>query len=76
MVARCLSGISTGGSRDFSDGNGGTLKEYGYYRAASGTDLQGETVMLDAPFIYLGAVPTIGTNLLSSLLLLTLSMVT
>ena len=54
MVARCLSGISTGGSRDFSDGNGGTLKEYGYYRAVSGTDLQGETVMLDAPFIYLG----------------------
>ena len=54
MVARCLSGISTGGSRDFSDGAGGTLKEYGYYRATSGTDLQGETVMLDAPFIYLG----------------------
>ena len=55
MVARCLSGISTGGSRDFNDGNGGTLKEYGYYRAASGTDLQGETVMLDAPFMYLGS---------------------
>ena len=55
MVARCLSGISTGGTRTFDDGNGGTLEEYGYYRAASGTDLQGETVMLDAPFMYLGS---------------------
>jgi FlaG/FlaF family flagellin (archaellin) len=46
---RCASGISSSGSRTFSNG----LVEYGYLRSHSGNDLAGETVMMDAPFMYL-----------------------
>jgi FlaG/FlaF family flagellin (archaellin) len=46
---RCASGLSTGGTRTFSNG----LVEYGYIRSHSGNDLAGETVMMDAPFMYL-----------------------
>jgi len=48
---RCASGISTGGSRTFSNG----LVEYGYLRSHGGNDLAGETVMMDSPFMYLRA---------------------
>ena len=48
---RCT-GISTSGSRTYSNG----LVEYGYLRSQnSGNDLAGETVMMDAPFMYLRA---------------------
>ena len=46
---RCASGLSSSGSRTFSNG----LVEYGYLRSHSGNDLAGETVMMDAPFMYL-----------------------
>ena len=48
---RCASGISSTGSRTFSNG----LVEYGYLRSHSGNDLAGETVMMDAPFMYLAS---------------------
>ena len=51
MVANCAGYLSTGGSRDLSDGNGGTYKEYGYYAATPG-DLSGKTIMMDIPFFY------------------------
>jgi hypothetical protein len=41
-------GLSTGGERTFSNG----MTEYGYYYAFNGNDLEGETVMMDAPFLY------------------------
>jgi hypothetical protein len=41
-------GLSTGGEREFSNG----MTEYGYYYAFNGNDLEGETVMMDAPFLY------------------------
>jgi len=41
-------GLSTSGSRTFSNG----MTEYGYYYAFDGTDLEDETVMMDAPFLY------------------------
>lgn len=46
---RCASGISSTGSRTFTNG----LVEYGYLRSHSGNDLAGETIMMDAPFMYL-----------------------
>ena len=46
--ARCT-GLSSSSSRTFSNG----LVEYGYLRSHSGNDLAGETVMMDAPFMYL-----------------------
>ena len=46
---RCASGISSTGSRTFSNG----LVEYGYLRSHGGNDMAGETVMMDAPFMYL-----------------------
>ena len=51
MVSNCAGYLSTGGSRDLSDGNGGTYKEYGYYAATPG-DLSGKTIMMDIPFFY------------------------
>ena len=51
MVSRCAGSLSTGGSRDLSDGNGGTYKEYGYYAATPG-DMSGKTIMMDIPFFY------------------------
>ena len=48
---QCAGGISTGGSRTYSNG----LVEYGYLRSHGGNDLAGETVMMDAPFMYLRA---------------------
>ena len=51
MVANCAGYLSTGGSRDLSDGNGGTYKEYGYY-AATPEDMSGKTIMMDIPFFY------------------------
>ncbi|MEC7509147.1 MAG: hypothetical protein VX965_08915, partial [Candidatus Thermoplasmatota archaeon] len=46
---RCASGLSASNSRTYSNG----LVEYGYLRSHSGNDLAGETVMMDAPFMYL-----------------------
>ena len=51
MVNRCAGSLSTSSSRDLSDGNGGTYKEYGYYGATPG-DLSGKTIMMDIPFFY------------------------
>ena len=51
MVARCAGSLSTGGSRDLSDGDGGTYKEYGYYGATPG-DMSGKTIMMDIPFFF------------------------
>ena len=46
---RCASGIGSTSSRTYSNG----LVEYGYLRSHGGNDLAGETVMMDAPFMYL-----------------------
>jgi hypothetical protein len=43
------SSLGTGSTRTYSNG----LVEYGYYYTTSGTDLEGETIMFDAPFFYL-----------------------
>ena len=43
------SSLGTGSTRTFSNG----LVEYGYYYTISGNDIAGETVMFDAPFLYL-----------------------
>jgi FlaG/FlaF family flagellin (archaellin) len=50
-LERCASGLSSSGSRTFSNG----LVEYGYLRSHSGNDLAGETVMMDAPLMYLAS---------------------
>ena len=52
MVAQCAWGLSTAGSRSMSDGNGGTVKEYGYYGGIA-KDMSNKTVMIDVPFMYL-----------------------
>mgnify|MGYP000013462230 CR=1 FL=1 len=41
--------LGTGSSRTFSNG----LVEYGYYYTVSGNDVQGDTIMFDAPIFYL-----------------------
>ena len=51
MVNRCAGSLSTSSSRDLSDGNGGTYKEYGYY-GATPEDMSGKTIMMDIPFFY------------------------
>ena len=53
MVSNCYnSWSSTGSSRTFSNG----LVEHGYYYGSiDGSDFTGETVMIDAPFLYLDA---------------------
>ena len=50
-VSNCASYLSTGGNRNLDDGNGGTVKEYGYY-AATPEDMSGKTIMMDVPFMY------------------------
>jgi len=45
----CASGLSTYNSRTYNNG----LVEYSYYYSHSGSDLEGETVMMDAAFMYL-----------------------
>ena len=35
-----------------SDGNGGTVKEYGYYGGIA-QDMSNKTVMIDVPFMYI-----------------------
>jgi hypothetical protein len=52
MVAGCTGYLSTAGSRSMSDGNGGTVKEYGYYGGIA-SDMSNKTVMIDVPFMYL-----------------------
>ena len=51
MVNRCAGSLSTSSSRDLSDGDGGTYKEYGYY-GATPEDMSGKTIMMDIPFFY------------------------
>ena len=51
-VAPCEGSFSTSGSRTLSDGDGGTVKEYGYYGGIA-EDLGNEVVMVDVPYIYL-----------------------
>ena len=48
-IENCESGLSTTQKRTYSNG----LVEYGYSYSHGGTDLQGETVMMDSPFMYL-----------------------
>ena len=52
MVARCTGYLSSSGSRSMSDGNGGTVKEYGYYGGIA-QDMSNKTVMIDVPFMYI-----------------------
>ena len=47
--APCAAGLSTYNSRTYTNG----LVEYSYYYSHSGSDLEGETVMMDAAFMYL-----------------------
>ena len=51
-VSPCDGYFSTSGSRTLSDGDGGTVKEYGYYGGVA-TSLTNEIVMIDTPFMYL-----------------------
>jgi FlaG/FlaF family flagellin (archaellin) len=51
-VAPCAGSFSTSGSRTLSDGDGGTVSEYGYYGGIS-TSLTNEVVMMDSPYLYL-----------------------
>ena len=51
-VSPCDGYFSTSGSRTLSDGDGGTVKEYGYYGGIA-TSLTNEIVMVDVPFMYL-----------------------
>jgi hypothetical protein len=51
-VAPCDGSFSTSGSRPLSDGDGGTVTEYGYYGGIS-TSLTNEVVMMDSPYLYL-----------------------
>ena len=48
---RCASGLGSTGTRTYSNG----LVEYGYLRTYDGNDFEGETVMMDSPFMYLKA---------------------
>ena len=52
-VARCSGSnyLATGSSRDMSNGDGGTYKEYGYY-GATAEDMSGKVIMVDTPFMY------------------------
>ncbi|MGB2493452.1 MAG: type IV pilin [Poseidonia sp.] len=54
-VARCSGYLSSTGSRVFNSGQANEMTEYGYLRSHSGNDLAGETVMMDAPFMYLAS---------------------
>jgi len=58
------SSLGTGSTRTFSNG----LVEYGYYYTVSGNDIQGETVMFDAPLFYLdgGTHNWNGTEIIST----------
>ena len=51
-VSPCSGSFSTSGSRTLSDGNGGTVTEYGYYGGV-GANLANQIVMVDVPYIYL-----------------------
>ena len=45
--------LSTGSSRTKSDGNGGSITEYGYYGAMP-TDMKNKAVLIDSPYAYTG----------------------
>ena len=51
-VSPCAGSFSTSGSRTLSDGDGGTVKEYGYYGGIA-SSITNEVVMVDVPYIYL-----------------------
>jgi len=51
-VAPCDGSFSTSSSRTLSDGDGGTVTEYGYYGGIS-SSLSNQVVMVDVPYLYL-----------------------
>jgi hypothetical protein len=53
VLASCSGGnyLQNGGSRSLSNGNGGTMDEYGYYQAIP-QDMTGKAIMIDAPWTY------------------------
>ncbi|MBO57396.1 MAG: hypothetical protein CMA77_00135, partial [Euryarchaeota archaeon] len=55
-LASCSGGnyLGTGSSRQLSNGNGGTMMEYGYYQAMP-TDMTNKAVLMDSPWAYVGS---------------------
>ena len=51
-VAPCSSSFSSSGSRSLSDGDGGTVTEYGYNSGLT-TSQSNKVIMLDVPYLYL-----------------------
>ena len=51
-VAPCISSFSSSGSRSLSDGDGGTVTEYGYFGGLTASQ-SNKVIMLDVPYLYL-----------------------
>ena len=51
QVAGCAGNMNTAGSRTLSCGTGCSITEYGYYGAVA-SDMSGQTIMMDAAFMY------------------------
>jgi FlaG/FlaF family flagellin (archaellin) len=51
-VSPCKGTFSTSGTRTLDDGNGGTIKEYGYFAGLT-TSQSNKVIMLDTPYMYL-----------------------
>ena len=51
-VAPCISSFSSSGSRSLSDGDGGTITEYGYSGGLTASQ-SNKVIMLDVPYLYL-----------------------
>ncbi len=60
-ISPCAGYLSTSGTRTLSDGNGGTLTEYGYYSALT-TSQANKVIMFDTPYIYLKPSTTYDFN--------------
>ena len=52
VTAPCVGSFSTSGSRSMSDGDGGTVTEYGYFGGLTKSQ-HNKTIMLDVPYLYL-----------------------
>ena len=61
MVAACASGLGTSSSRNLNCGTGCTIKEYGYFGAVP-ENMEGQAIMMDAPFMYLDGYSNGATN--------------
>ena len=51
-VTPCAGSFFTSGTRTYDDGNGGTVNEYAYSNSLT-INQQGNTIMMDTPYIYL-----------------------